>query len=348
MPRRPTDWESAYLRALGAPNTPANRKFLASWQRWEGGHTHNDARWNYMNTTQKMPGSRPIANNQFGVQRYTSLNQGARAFAKTLRNGKYGDLVAALKSGDPYKANVTAGLSTWLSGSPDSPAGAKYTQKILGLDVAPPPVTDGGGGPPRMELMGDAPSAPPDLTAPRMSMLSQIAQGHFDPFASLQALTDSLVSQGHTRHANVVRSAKGLQVQVQGKVDSRVNRVIDLADNFLGTPYHWGGSSPQTGFDCSGLLQYAWAQNGVHIPRVTYDQWHAGVAVKKNQLRPGDAVFFEMTSRGPGHVGMYIGGGRFIEAPHTGANVRISKLAGRKDYVGARRFGTPTTQRKKR
>jgi cell wall-associated NlpC family hydrolase len=109
----------------------------------------------------------------------------------------------------------------------------------------------------------------------------------------------------------------------------------------MGTPYHWGGENPG-GFDCSGLLQYVWSQKGVQIPRVTYDQFKTGTSVAKSQLRPGDAVFFmgsDPKNGLPGHVGMYIGGGKFIEAPHTGSVVRISTLAGRSDYVGARRYG---------
>jgi cell wall-associated NlpC family hydrolase len=116
--------------------------------------------------------------------------------------------------------------------------------------------------------------------------------------------------------------------------------VVTLAKEALGTPYVWGGTSP-SGFDCSGLLQYAWGKQGVSIPRTTYDQWTAGRAVAKNQLQPGDAVFFtgsDPKGGKPGHVGMYVGSGQFIEAPKTGSNVRVSTLAGRRDYVGARRY----------
>src|SRR5262249_35587404 len=111
--------------------------------------------------------------------------------------------------------------------------------------------------------------------------------------------------------------------------------------SFIGTPYKWGGAAPG-GFDCSGLLQYIWGKLGVNISRTTYTQWGEGQAIGKGQLRPGDAVFFKGADSKnglPGHVGMYIGGGRFIEAPHTGSTVHISKLAGRSDYMGARRYG---------
>ena len=130
-------------------------------------------------------------------------------------------------------------------------------------------------------------------------------------------------------------------VQVAGPQDAAVKGIVRLAMQYVGTPYVWGGESP-SGFDCSGLLQYLYAKKGISIPRVTYDQFKAGVAVSKGQLKPGDAVFFRGADpKGglPGHVGIYIGGGRFIEAPGRGKVVRISYLKGRSDYVGARRYG---------
>lgn len=120
--------------------------------------------------------------------------------------------------------------------------------------------------------------------------------------------------------------------------------VVQQARQFLGTPYVWGGESTK-GVDCSGLLQFIWGKAGVAIPRTTYDQFTAGQPVAAGQLRPGDAVFFRGSDpRGglPGHVGIYIGGGKIIEAPHTGANVRVSSLAGRTDFAGARRYGVGT------
>lgn len=116
--------------------------------------------------------------------------------------------------------------------------------------------------------------------------------------------------------------------------------VVDATKQYLGTPYVWGGESPK-GFDCSGLLQYVWKGAGVNIPRTTYAQFQTGRKVSKGKLQPGDAVFFtgsDPQNGLPGHVGMYIGDGKFIEAPHTGAKVQISTLAGRKDFVGGRRY----------
>jgi cell wall-associated NlpC family hydrolase len=115
---------------------------------------------------------------------------------------------------------------------------------------------------------------------------------------------------------------------------SRYGGVVGIAMQELGTPYVWGGAAPG-GFDCSGLVMWAYAQVGVSLPHSSYAQWNYGVPVSVDQLQPGDLVFFD----GLGHVGLYIGGGQFIEAPHTGAFVQISNLADRMgDYVGARRI----------
>jgi cell wall-associated NlpC family hydrolase len=115
---------------------------------------------------------------------------------------------------------------------------------------------------------------------------------------------------------------------------SKYTGAVGYAMQELGTPYVWGGAAPG-GFDCSGLVMWAYAQVGVALPHSSYAQWGYGVPVSVDQLQPGDLVFFN----GLGHVGMYIGGGQFIEAPHTGAFVQISNLADRMgDYVGARRI----------
>jgi cell wall-associated NlpC family hydrolase len=111
-------------------------------------------------------------------------------------------------------------------------------------------------------------------------------------------------------------------------------RAVALARAELGVPYVWGGESP-SGFDCSGLVQYVYGRLGVALPRVAADQYRAGRHVSRSQLRAGDLVFFDHL----GHVGIYIGGGRFIHAPHTGTVVQISSLSGwyAETYVGATR-----------
>jgi cell wall-associated NlpC family hydrolase len=117
-------------------------------------------------------------------------------------------------------------------------------------------------------------------------------------------------------------------------------RIVGYARSLLGVPYRYGGASPQAGFDCSGLVRFVYSHFGIALPHSSYADFDLGRRVPRGQLRPGDLVFFD----GVGHVGMYVGGGRFIHAPHTGTSVQISRLgdswySGR--YDGARRLAFP-------
>jgi cell wall-associated NlpC family hydrolase len=114
-------------------------------------------------------------------------------------------------------------------------------------------------------------------------------------------------------------------------------RAVQFARNFLGVPYSWGGSSPGTGFDCSGFVRFVYARFGLELPHSSYADYDLGVRVARGALRPGDLVFFD----GVGHVGMYVGDGRFIHAPHSGTDVQVTSLGDpwyRSSYVGARRL----------
>jgi hypothetical protein len=115
-------------------------------------------------------------------------------------------------------------------------------------------------------------------------------------------------------------------------------KAVAIAERYLGVPYVWGGADPAIGFDCSGLMMYAYGQLGISLPHFSGYQWFSGKRVAPGDLQPGDLVFFEPRSNGPGHVGMYVGGGAFIQAPHTGDVVKISSLreaAYALTYVGA-------------
>lgn len=109
---------------------------------------------------------------------------------------------------------------------------------------------------------------------------------------------------------------------------------VETALAYHGVPYLWGGESPR-GFDCSGLVMYVMAQHGVDLPHYSGAQFQRGEKVAVTDLRPGDTVFFGSPVY---HVGMYVGSGYFIHAPRTGDFVKLSKLADRKDYAGARRY----------
>lgn len=113
-------------------------------------------------------------------------------------------------------------------------------------------------------------------------------------------------------------------------------RAVWIARRLLGVPYRWGGASPSTGFDCSGLVQYVYGKLGFHLPHYTIGQFRYGRRVHRSRLRPGDLLFFS----GLSHVGLYVGRGRFIDAPHSGAVVRVNSLAtSASSFVGARRLG---------
>lgn len=116
----------------------------------------------------------------------------------------------------------------------------------------------------------------------------------------------------------------------------------------MGKPYRWGGMSPNTGFDCSGLIYYAYKDVvRIHMPRTANEMYHLRDAapVKKGELESGDLVFFHISNRGAAdHVGVYLGNGRFIQSPRTGSDIRISYLNEdywQDHYVGARRVVTP-------
>ena len=115
---------------------------------------------------------------------------------------------------------------------------------------------------------------------------------------------------------------------------SHYGGVVGVAMAQLGKPYVYGTAGPDT-FDCSGLVVYAYAALGVSLPHSSYSLMNVGVYVSQDQLQPGDILIFD----GGGHVGLYIGGGQFIQAPHTGTVVQISSLSGyyAANYVEARR-----------
>lgn len=117
-------------------------------------------------------------------------------------------------------------------------------------------------------------------------------------------------------------AAPGQVTKAAAHVPTLGQRVGKYALRFRGTPYVWAGTTP-SGFDCSGFTRYAYARFGIDLPHSTYAQWGLGRHVTRSQLRPGDLVFF-----GLGHVGLWLGNGKFIHSPHSGDVVSVERLAG--------------------
>ena len=114
-------------------------------------------------------------------------------------------------------------------------------------------------------------------------------------------------------------------------------RAVKIALKAVGVPYRWGGTSPASGFDCSGLVRWAYGRVGIGLPHSSYALYGRGRYVRRSRMRPGDLVFFS----GLGHVGMYVGRGRMVHAPHSGSRVQVVTLGGRYyggSLVGARRI----------
>jgi peptidoglycan DL-endopeptidase CwlO len=140
--------------------------------------------------------------------------------------------------------------------------------------------------------------------------------------AKSQATLDSLTA---AQQAQVVANTEGgasastgqssgSEPTYSGPTSTQAEKAVAFAYAQLGKPYIWGGTGPE-GYDCSGLVQAAWAAAGVSIPRTTYEQWDSLPHIPESEMQPGDLIIFDAE----GHVGMYVGGGYFIDAPHTGA-----------------------------
>jgi len=158
---------------------------------------------------------------------------------------------------------------------------------------------------------------------------AQAAQITVDSFTPTVTSSDSTSSAAAA--APAVPAAPALSLSPPPP--SQYSGVVGLAMQELGKPYVWGTAGPST-FDCSGLVMYVFAKLGVSLPHNAAAQYGYGTPVAYGDLQPGDLVFFE----GLGHVGIYIGAGEFIHAPHTGDVVRISMLSQDSSYVGARRI----------
>ena len=154
------------------------------------------------------------------------------------------------------------------------------------------------------------------------------------------------VSLSSPDNAPLVAQLAALQQAEEAPTTSgRVKTVLQRAFALLGTPYRWGGNSPDNGFDCSGLVGYVFRTIGIDLPRVSRSMANEGTAVAdRTALAEGDLVFFGKRGR-VDHVGIYIGEGKFVHAPRTGRDVTVSSMDSgywSNKYLQARRLATGT------
>ena len=123
-------------------------------------------------------------------------------------------------------------------------------------------------------------------------------------------------------------------------VPAPVDALVATALTFRGTPYRNGGSDP-SGFDCSGFVQWVFARHGARLPREVRDQYRVGGDIDRDEIAPGDLVFFETVSKGASHVGIALGNGEFVHAPSSRGVVRVERYTSSywaQRWVGARRI----------
>ncbi len=142
-------------------------------------------------------------------------------------------------------------------------------------------------------------------------------------------------------HADDQSLAADLTARV-GNIVGRTQELVLNALGFMGIPYRWGGTTPETGFDCSGFVQYVFRQAaGLVLPRSSFDQIRHGTSVAREELQPGDLVFFNTMRATASHVGIYIGDNQFIHAPRRGKTVEIAEFTNsywQARFDGARRL----------
>ena len=167
--------------------------------------------------------------------------------------------------------------------------------------------------------------------------MSTLSRSRLFPFvlaAAVAGITASPVAA-----VDDMRPPYDLPADVRPPAPTRAERAVKVALDAVGTPYRWGGESPATGFDCSGLVRWAYGRVGLDLPHNSYALYGEGRRVSESGMEAGDILFFE----GLGHVGLYIGRGRMVHAPQSGRNVEVVRLA-TTNYgprlIGARRVAS--------
>lgn len=165
--------------------------------------------------------------------------------------------------------------------------------------------------------------------------VSKLSQGNHTITVSATDVSGNTVSSSKTISTSEV---KAVSTSTQAFAISGQD-VVNYAETLKGIKYVWGGESP-SGFDCSGFTEYVYSHFGINLPHNAAEQYGYGESVSKDSLQPGDLVFFGKTAAGIYHVGIYIGGGNFINEPKPGDSVKITALIYMPDYYGAKRLVT--------
>ena len=216
------------------------------------------------------------------------------------------------------------------------PAG---TVIAVGFEAAPQPTSKPKRASQQSHPQADGQSPP---TVSHTDQTAKASQTHAHATKKHQQLQPQKPPPHYPRAPSPLKVGGGFTDAVQD------NPVVATALQYLGVPYQWGGTSPTTGFDCSGLVQFVFAKLGVPLVHYAAEQYRTpnGIWVPPDRLQPGDLVFFvgsDGTRKEPGHVGIYIDDGYIVDAPHTGTLVRIDNLNEpnlANQYVGARRIDT--------
>jgi gamma-D-glutamyl-L-lysine dipeptidyl-peptidase len=173
--------------------------------------------------------------------------------------------------------------------------------------------------------------------------LYKVRFGNHGSYPAARSQAESLQAQGLIADFFIVSPENYASAQIRGSGHGDLRaELVRTARSFLDVPYRWGGTTAESGFDCSGLTLVCYRLNGLDLPRVSYSQFAAGRPISRSQLQKGDLVFF--ATRGGhqvSHVGLYIGDGRFIHAPRSGQSVRIESLSNsyyQRTFVGARSY----------
>lgn len=154
--------------------------------------------------------------------------------------------------------------------------------------------------------------------------------------ASAGGVPEPFPKPGGGRPSAPARPATPTPVGTSGTLPADGYAITGTALTLRGSPYRNGGADPR-GFDCSGFVEYVFAQHGVAVPRTVDELYRAGTPVSNGELEPGDLIFFSTTGPGATHVGMAIGGDEFVHAPSTSGVVRVERLSA--GYWGRRVVG---------